>query len=65
MKRPSNTTTDSPLTRPWSGCVLYKGRDGWIGWDANQRRARLHLVANNARFCRLGPKGQYPNLASR
>jgi len=50
----------------WSaGAYHLKGRDGWIGWDANQRRARLHLMANNARFCRLGPKGQYPNLASR
>lgn len=48
-----------------AGAYHLKGRDGWIGWDANQRRARLHLVANNARFCRLGPKGQYPNLASR
>jgi hypothetical protein len=25
----------------------------------------LHLVANNARFCRLGEASQYPNLASR
>jgi hypothetical protein len=50
----------------WSAASYHlKGRDGWIGWDANQRRARLHLVANNARFCRLGEPGQYPNLASR
>lgn len=50
----------------WSAAAYHlKGRDGWIGWDANQRRARLHLVANNARFCRLGEPGQYPNLASR
>jgi len=49
----------------WSAAAYHlKGRDGWIGWDANQRRARLHLVANNARFCRLGEPGQYPNLAS-
>ncbi len=47
-----------------AGAYHLKGRDGWIGWDANQRRARLHLVANNARFCRLGPRA-YPNLASR
>jgi hypothetical protein len=50
----------------WSAAAYHlKGRDGWIGWDENQRRARLHLVANNARFCRLGEPGQYPNLASR
>lgn len=49
----------------WSAaCYHLKGRDGWIGWSDNQRRARLHLVANNARFCRLGQPGQYPNLAS-
>ena len=50
----------------WSAASYHlKGRDGWIGWNDNQRRARLHLVANNARFCRLGEPGQYPNLASR
>ena len=49
----------------WSAASYHlKGRDGWIGWDHNQRRARLPLVANNARFCRLGEPGQYPNLAS-
>ena len=50
----------------WSAASYHlKGREGWIGWNDNQRRARLHLVANNARFCRLGEPGQYPNLASR
>ncbi len=50
----------------WSAAAYHlKGREGEIGWDDNQRRARLHLVANNARFCRLGAPGQYPNLASR
>ncbi len=50
----------------WSAAAYHlKGREGEIGWDENQRRARLHLVANNARFCRLGAAGQYPNLASR
>ncbi len=49
----------------WSAASYHlKGRDGWIGWSDNQRRARLHLVANNARFCRLGEPSQYPNLAS-
>jgi len=50
----------------WSSAAYHlKGREGWIGWDDNQRRARLHLVANNARFCRLSEASQYPNLASR
>ena len=42
-----------------------KGRDTWIGWSAEQRRARLHLLANNARFLVLTEPGQLPNLASR
>lgn len=42
-----------------------KARDVWIGWNDNQRRGRLALVANNARFCLLAPAGRYPNLASR
>jgi len=37
----------------------------WIGWNANQRRTRLALVANNARFCLLGDRGEHPHLASR
>src|SRR3954454_6815826 len=41
--------------RGWSAAAYHlKGRDVWIGWNSNQRQARLHLVANNARFCRLG-----------
>jgi hypothetical protein len=50
----------------WSAAAYHlKGREGWIGWEDNQRRARLHLVANNARFCRLEAAGPYPNLATR
>lgn len=50
----------------WSAAAYHlKGREDWIGWDTNQRNARLHLVANNARFCRLGAADRYPNLASR
>ncbi|MCZ7640445.1 MAG: DUF4338 domain-containing protein [Verrucomicrobia bacterium] len=50
----------------WSAAAYHlKGRDSWIGWDANQRQARLHLVASNARFCRLEAGNPYPNLASR
>jgi hypothetical protein len=50
----------------WSAAAYHlKGRDGWIGWDHNRRCARLHLVANNSRFCRLKEAERYPNLASR
>ena len=41
-----------------------KHRDAWIGWKIEQRRRRLALVANNARFLIL--KGYAaPNLATR
>jgi hypothetical protein len=50
----------------WSAAAYHiRARDQWIGWNGNQRRARLRLVANNARFCLLTQPGQYPNLASR
>jgi predicted transposase YbfD/YdcC len=50
----------------WSAAAYHlKGREGWIGWNDNQRCARLHLVANNARFCRLEAAQPYPNLATR
>ena len=40
----------------WSAAAYHlKGRDTWIGWDDTRRRARLSLVANNARFCLLPP----------
>src|SRR3990172_1244231 len=50
----------------WSAAAYHIGaRDQWIGWSDNQRRARLPLVGNNARFCLLTAPGQHPNLASR
>ena len=39
-------------------------RDQWIGWTSEQRRRRLSLVANNARFLIL-PEYAVPNLATR
>lgn len=49
----------------WSAAAYHlKGRDTWIGWNDTQRRARLSLLANNARFCLLTPAGECPNLAS-
>jgi hypothetical protein len=48
----------------WTSAAYHlKARDGWIGWDPEQRARRLKLVANNARFLILS-EGQ-PNLASR
>ena len=30
----------------WSAAAYHlKGRDAWIGWNDNQRKGRLHLVA--------------------
>jgi len=50
----------------WSAAAYHlKGRDVWIGWSPEQRRRRLHLVANNARFLLLTQPGQLPNLATR
>jgi hypothetical protein len=39
-------------------------REKWIGWTEGQRRKRLGLVTNNARFLVL-PHAHYPNLATR
>jgi len=48
----------------WTSAAYHlKDRDAWIGWEEEQRRRRLKLVANNARFLILC-EGQ-PNLASR
>jgi hypothetical protein len=49
----------------WSAASYHlRQREAWIGWDVEQRRQRLPLVANNARFLILKPGG-WPNLASR
>jgi hypothetical protein len=49
----------------WGAAVLHNGpRDRYVGWDAEKRRANLHLVVNNARFLML-PSAQRPHLASR
>src|SRR5258708_16705516 len=50
----------------WSAAAYHiRARDQWIGWDDNQQRARLRLIAHPAPFCVLGPAGQHPHLASR
>ena len=40
-----------------------RARDEYIGWDATQRKAGLHLITNNARFLIL-PSVNIPHLAS-
>ena len=49
----------------WSAAAKHlKDREQWIGWTSEQRRRRLALLANNARFLIL-PGVDCPNLASR
>ena len=50
----------------WQEAALHCGpRDRWLGWTTWQRRARLHLVANQSRFLLLPSAGRTPRLASR
>jgi hypothetical protein len=49
----------------WCAPVWHlKARDAFIGWDDEQRRTRLPLLANNARLLVL-PDCHFPNLISR
>jgi hypothetical protein len=55
----------------WVGVLIFcaaakhlRHRDQWIGWTHEQRRRRLALVVNNARFLLL-PHRTVPNLGSR
>jgi hypothetical protein len=49
----------------WNAAALHlKARDSFIGWNEEQRRARLPLVVNNSRLLVL-PGCQCPNLISR
>jgi len=55
----------------WLGILLFDAaskhlryREKWIGWSEEQRRRRLGLVVNNARFLLL-PGRDMPNLGSR
>ena len=48
----------------WAAAYHLQGRDPWIGWHAAQRRARLGLRANSARFCLLPTTSEHSNLAS-
>jgi hypothetical protein len=55
----------------WVGVLVFcaaarylRHRDKWIGWTSEQRRRRLALVVNNARYL-LIPHRTVPNLGSR
>jgi len=49
----------------WSSAAFHlRPRDAWIGWTDAQRQAARHLLACNARFVLLTPKGFSPGLAS-
>jgi hypothetical protein len=49
----------------WSAAARHlKDREQWLSWSDSQRRRRLALLANNARFLIL-PGVACPNLASR
>ena len=49
----------------WSAATFHlKDRDEFIGWESEQRRRRLPLLANNSRLLVL-PEGHSPNLISR
>ena len=50
----------------WSAASFHlKDREKWLRWSNLQRRARLHLLAQNSRFVVLVDRTQWPNLASR
>jgi predicted transposase YbfD/YdcC len=49
----------------WGAASLRNGpRDRYVGWDEATKKAKLHLVVNNARFLIL-PWSRRPHLASR
>jgi len=42
-----------------------KLREAWLGWSEEQRRRRLHFIAQNSRFLILADRGRFPNLGTR
>jgi hypothetical protein len=42
-----------------------KLREDWLDWSEEQRRGRLHFIAQNSRFLILADRGRFPNLGTR
>jgi hypothetical protein len=50
----------------WSAAAWHLGpRDEWLGWSEEQRRRRLHFLAQNSRVVILADRTRYPNLGTR
>jgi hypothetical protein len=50
----------------WSTAALHlKARDQWLGLTAEQLPLRRFFLANNARFCILADRQQFPNLGTK
>ena len=49
----------------WSAAAWHLGpREAWLQWSEDQRRSRLHLVAQNSRFLILAERTELPNLGT-
>lgn len=49
----------------WSSAALHlKDREEWLGWNEQQRKNRIHAIANNSRYLLLSAGGYCPNLGS-
>jgi hypothetical protein len=50
----------------WSAAAWHLGaREAWLKWSEDQRRCRLHFMAQNSRFVILADRTQFPNLGTR
>jgi hypothetical protein len=50
----------------WSAAAWHlSAREAWLQWTEEQRRRRLHFVAQNSRFLILVERTQLPNLGTR
>jgi hypothetical protein len=50
----------------WSAAAWHlQARELWINWSEDQRRSRLHFLAQNSRFLILADRRKWPNLGTR
>lgn len=50
----------------WSAAAWHlAAREVWMDWTEEQRRSRLHFMAQNSRFAILADRQQFPNLGTR